>query len=83
VNKTRERRQNLLTSRAVETQKEPGRYSDGNGLYLAVRPGGSKQWVFIYRRGGKLTEMGLGSPLKGVTLAIARDFRDKARLAMT
>src|SRR5271165_6916428 len=82
MNKTRQRKQNLLTARAVETAKEPGRYSDGNGLYLTVRAGGSKQWVFLYRRDGKLKEMGLGSPLKGVTLAKARDLRDEARAAL-
>jgi integrase len=75
----RQRKQNLLTSRMVETSKEPGRYSDGNGLYLAVRSGGSKQWAFIYRRDGRLREMGLGSPLKGVTLVMARELRDEAR----
>ncbi len=47
-----------------------------------VRPGGSKQWVFLYRRDGKLKEMGLGSPLKGVTLLMARGLRDAARAAM-
>ena len=57
---TRHRKQNLLTARSVETAKEPGRYSDGNGLYLVVRPGGSRQWAFLYRRDGKLKEMGLG-----------------------
>jgi integrase len=82
MTKTRQRKQNLLTARTVETAKEPGRYSDGNGLYLAVRAGGSKQWIFLYRREGKLKEMGLGSPLKGVTLAKARDLRDEARAAM-
>jgi integrase len=82
MTKTRQRKQNLLTSRTVETAKDPGRYSDGNGLYLAVRSGGSKQWAFIYRRDGKLREMGLGSPLKGVTLAMARNLRDEARGAM-
>ncbi len=79
MTKTRQRKQNLLTVRTIETAKEPGRYSDGNGLYLVVRPGGSKQWMFLYRREGKLKEMGLGSPLKGVSLAMARDLRDKAR----
>jgi integrase len=79
---TRQRKQNLLTSRTIETAKEPGRYSDGNGLYLVVRPGGSKQWMFLYRRESKLTEMGLGSPAKGVTLAIARGHRDAARAIM-
>ena len=78
----RNRKQNLLTARNIETAKEPGRYSDGNGLYLVVRPGGSKQWMFLYRRDGKLREMGLGSPLKAVTLAMARDLRDEARAIM-
>src|SRR5271169_6603546 len=79
---TRQRRQNLLTARTIETAKKPGRYSDGNGLYLVVRPGGSKQWAFLYRRDGKLKEMGLGSPLKGVTLVMARGLRDEARMLM-
>src|SRR5208337_2272940 len=78
----RNRKQNLLTARNIETAKEPGRYSDGNGLYLVVRPGGSKQWMFLYRRDGKLREMGLGSPLKAVTLAMARDLLDEARAIM-
>ena len=82
MSKTRQRKQNLFTARMVETVKEPGRYADGNGLYLVVRPGGSKQWVFLYRRDGKLKEMGLGSPAKGVTLAMARGLRDEARALM-
>ena len=80
--KTRQRKQNLLTARTIETARKPGRYSDGNGLYLVVRPGGSKQWVFLYRRESKLKEMGLGSPAKGVTLAMARGLRDEARAVM-
>jgi len=78
----RNRKQNLLTARAVETAKDAGRYSDGNGLYLVVRAGGSRQWVFLYRTGAKLKEMGLGSPAKGVTLAMARGLRDDARAIM-
>jgi integrase len=78
----RQRKQNLLTARNIETAKRQGRYSDGNGLYLVVRPGGSRQWMFLYRRSGKLKEMGLGSPAKGVTLAMARVFRDDARAFM-
>lgn len=80
--KIRQRKQNLLTSVSVDAKKEPGRYSDGNGLFLSVRAGGSKQWMFLYRRNGKLREMGLGSPLKGVTLAQARVLRDEARAAL-
>jgi integrase len=82
MSRTRQRKQNLLTARTIETAKEAGRYSDGNGLYLVVRPGGSKQWAFLYRQDGKLKEMGLGSPLKGVALAMARDLRDEARAIM-
>jgi integrase len=78
----RQRKQNLLTARNIETAKQPGRYSDGNGLYLVVRAGGSRQWVFLYRRDGRLKEMGLGSPAKGVTLAMARNLRDNARALM-
>ena len=79
---TRQRKQNLLTARVVDAAKGAGRYSDGNGLYLVVRAGGSRQWVFLYRSGGKLKEMGLGSPAKGVTLALARGLRDDARAIM-
>jgi integrase len=82
MGKARQRKQNLLTARAVETARDAERYSDGNGLYLAVRAGGSRQWVFLYRREGKLKEMGLGSPTKGVTLAMARDLRSDARAIM-
>jgi Arm domain-containing DNA-binding protein/integrase-like protein len=78
----RNRKQNLLTARNIETAKKTGRYLDGNGLYLVVRPGGSRQWAFLYRRGGKLKEMGLGSPAKGATLAMARGLRDQARAVM-
>ena len=36
----------------------PGRYGDGNNLYLKVAKGGSKSWVFLSRLCG---ELGLGS----------------------
>ena len=60
-----------------------GRHADGDGLYLTVRPGGSKQWIFLYRSGGRLREMGLGSPASGVTLARARQLAAEARAQMT
>src|ERR1700680_2123613 len=75
----RQRKQNLLTELSIKAKKEPGRYSDGNGLYLVVRPGGSKQWMFLYRRQGRLREMGLGSPSAGITLAKARQLAAEAR----
>ena len=68
-----------LTARTVETLTTPGRHADGDGLYLTVRLGGSKQWIFLYRSGGRLREMGLGSPASGVTLAKARQLAAEAR----
>jgi integrase len=64
-----------------------GRYGDGNGLYLLVRPSRGKPvpgeapvlmrfWVFRYTRGGKMREIGLGaakgSGQNGTSLADAR-----------
>ena len=43
----------------------PGRYSDGNGLYLVVKPSGWRSWIFRYVKGSKLTELGLGGAGKG------------------
>jgi integrase len=60
-----------LTARTVETAKA-GMHSDGSGLYLIVSPSGGRRWVFIYRRGSKRTELGLGT-VPDVTLASARD----------
>ena len=57
----------------------PGRHADGDGLYLTVRSGGSKQWIYLYRSGGRLREMGLGSPASEVTLAKARQLAADAR----
>src|SRR5258708_11688587 len=45
---------------AVDKAKIPGRYADGGGLYLVVKPGPRRSWAFTYRRGAKMTELGLG-----------------------
>lgn len=69
-----------LSARSVETATEPGRYSDGNGLYLVVRDGGSRQWFLFYRHGGKRCELGLGRAGKGgASLAEARKLADEQR----
>ncbi len=41
---------------------EPGRYNDGRGLYLLVKPNGGKSWVFRFRDRltGKQQDAGLG-----------------------
>lgn len=35
---------NALTSVEIRQIKKPGRYADGNGLYLVVDPSGAKRW---------------------------------------
>lgn len=54
----------------------PGRYGDGNGLYLLVRENGTRFWVFRYTIAGRLREIGLGRAgidRAAVPLAEARD----------
>jgi hypothetical protein len=60
------RQLNLLSPKFVENANDPGRYSDGGGLYLQVSAGRSggitKSWLFRYMRGGTTSrEMGLGA----------------------
>jgi integrase len=69
----------------------PGRHSDGNGLYLLVKPSGAKSWVLRVQHEGRRRDYGLGTAITGLidvdvplqkrrslTLAQARE---KARLA--
>lgn len=70
-----------LTAMAVSKLKEPGRYRDGDGLYLQVGPTGGKSWLFRYMRNGRAREMGLG-PVGVVSLADAREATAAARQAL-
>ena len=54
-------------------------HADGLGLYLKVRSGNSKSWIFRYRTGGKLRDMGLG-PFHTVSLAEAREKAEACRV---
>jgi integrase len=51
---------------------KPGRHADGKGLYLLVKPSGSKSWVLRVQVGGRRRDYGLGS-LDLVSLTEARD----------
>jgi integrase len=62
---------NRLTDVVVKRETQPGLYSDGGGLYLRVRPTGTRSWIFRYRAAGKLHDLGLG-PAHTITLASAR-----------
>lgn len=62
----------------LPTQK-PYKKADAGGLYLLVKPNGSKLWHFKYRFGGKEKKMPLGA-FPEVGLGEARRMRDRARL---
>jgi integrase len=54
---------NALSATAVTKRKTPGRYADGNGLYLVVDDSGARRWVLrtVVRR--KRCDIGLGSAI--------------------
>lgn len=60
-----------LTAKAVQAAK-PGRYIDGKGLYLLVKPSGAKSWVLRVQVDGTRRDYGLGS-LDILSLAEARE----------
>ena len=49
-----------LTAMKVKALRGPGRYGDGDGLYLVVRPSGAKSWVLRMQVDGRRTDKGLG-----------------------
>jgi len=65
------RPEKALTAQLVRTVQEPGKYFDGQGLYLRVEPNGSRFWVQRITIRGKRCELGLGPPSL-VPLAEAR-----------
>ena len=73
---------NRLSARFVATVSLAGRYADGGNLYLSVSPNGGRRWVFMFRHGGRVREMGLGSA-RDVSLAKARERAAEARAHLT
>lgn len=69
---------NILSAVKVNALKTRGFYADGGGLYLQVAPGGSKSWVFRFKKDGKARDMGLG-PLHTVSLSEARQLASECR----
>lgn len=61
-----------LTATAVRAAKAPGRYGDGDGLFLLVGNRGGKSWMVRVQKDGRRRDIGLGSAAK-VPLALARD----------
>ena len=67
-----------LTAISASNIKKPGLYPDGAGLYLKVKPSGSRSWVFRHMHARKPRYLGLGSAAS-VGLAIARSLAAEAR----
>ncbi len=64
--------------RNLKPQAKALKKSDAGGLYLLVKPGGSKHWYMGYRFGGRQKKLSFG-PYPIVTLVGARDKRDAAK----
>lgn len=79
------RQTNKLTATAVKMAKPQTKsikLADGAGLYLEVRPTGSKYWRMKYRFAGKEKLLSIGT-YPAVSLAAARQARDSAKQQLT
>jgi integrase len=73
---------NKLSETKIKALSKPGIYGDGDGLFLRVQKTGSRNWLFIYRRGAQRNEIGLGGYGQGtapVSLTLAREKADTIR----
>ncbi|EJF5607537.1 integrase arm-type DNA-binding domain-containing protein [Salmonella enterica] len=70
-----------LTDTAIRKTKpteKPFKLADSSGLYLLIKPNGSKLWYMKYRIDGKEKKLAFG-PYPDVSLFKARQLRDAAR----
>lgn len=67
-----------LTASRLKNLIEPGRYSDGDGLFLEVKPAGGRNWILRVQCGGRRRDIGIGS-LKSVDLGDAREAAHQIR----
>ncbi|AWW75433.1 integrase [Erythrobacter sp. KY5] len=67
-----------LTAASVKAAKEPGRYGDGEGLYLVIGKRGGKSWVVRVQKDGRRRDIGIGSASK-VPLKLARERASEVR----
>jgi hypothetical protein len=68
-----------LTTKAIQSIKTNGRFSDGNGLYF-VKRGNSTAWCFRWMHNRKAHETTLGH-FPAISLAAARDLAASAKPA--
>jgi integrase len=66
---------------AAKPKAKPYKMADGEGMFLEIRPNGSKYWRLKYRFNGKEKMLALGV-YPTVTIADAREKRRDARIAL-
>ena len=64
--------------RSLKPTDKPFKVSDSHGLYLLVKPGGSRHWYLKYRISGKESRIALGA-YPAVSLSDARQQREGIR----
>ncbi|EOZ8077692.1 tyrosine-type recombinase/integrase [Escherichia coli] len=64
--------------RALKPSDKPFKVSDSHGLYLRVKPGGSRHWYLKYRISGKESRIALGT-YPAISLSDARQQREGIR----
>jgi integrase len=67
-----------LTEAKIRTLSKIGLHHDGAGLYLQIRPGGARSWIYRFRLNSRTRDMGLGA-LADVSLVKAREKASAAR----
>ena len=67
-----------LTEAKIRTLTKIGLHHDGAGLYLQIRLGGARSWIYRFRLNGRTRDMGLGA-LGDVSLVKAREKASAAR----
>jgi len=71
-----------LSDVKVRNLTTPGRYADGEGLYLQITPNGGKYWRMKYRFGGKEKLLAFGVyPVVGIKQAREKRFEAKQALS--
>ena len=72
-------RMKKLSVAAVKSESRPGKFADGDGLYLLVKPSGAKSWICRVQNRGRRRDFGLGSA-SIISLALARERAREVRL---
>ncbi len=67
-----------LTEAKIRALTKIGLHHNGAGLYLQIRPGGARSWIYRFRLNNRTRDMGLGA-LADVSLIKARGKASAAR----